>query len=131
MKSLDEILKLENPSKYLYEHAYKNGQLKSKWEKLLLLLGDPFWLYRYTRYVIKDRWPEAEEYIKKSPEWAYWYTYHIIKGRWEEAEEYIKKTPRWAYYYARHIIKRKWFEAEEYIKKNPYWWIEYYRNIYR
>jgi len=46
-----------------------------------------YWLYWYARDVIKDRWPEAEEYIKKDPKHAYWYARDIIKNRWHEAEE--------------------------------------------
>ena len=75
MKSLNEILKMDNPSEYLYKYARENGRLELRWEKLLLSLRDPRWLYYYTRYVIKDRWPEAEEYIKKDPEW--WERYCI------------------------------------------------------
>ena len=65
----------------------------------------PYWLYWYAKNIIKDRWPEAEEYIKINPRWAYWYASNIIKGRWLEAEEYIKKDPEWAYCYDRHMNK--------------------------
>jgi len=27
----------------------------------------------------------------KAPTWAYYYTLDVIRGRWPEAEEYIKK----------------------------------------
>jgi hypothetical protein len=47
----------------------------------------------------------------KDPRLAYEYALNIIKGRWKEAEEVIKKDPVWAYYYAYHIIKGRWIEA--------------------
>ena len=122
MKSLNKILKSDSPSGYLYGYAYKNGRLEPKWEKLLLSLEDPFWLYMYARDIIKDRWLEAEEYIKKDPEYAHFYAKNVIKGRWPEAEEYIKKDSRWACRYAENIIKGRWKEAEEYIKRYLYWW---------
>jgi hypothetical protein len=43
----------------------------------------------------------------------------IIKGRWIEAEDIIKKDPYHAYCYAKDVIKGRWNEAEDYIKKNP------------
>ena len=125
MKSLDEILKMDNPSEYLYEYARENGRLEPKWEELLLSFGDPRWLYFYAYNIIKERWLEAEKYIKKNPHWTCWYAYDIIKGRWSEAEEIIKKNPAYAYLYVRDIIKGRWEEAEEHIKKDPYWWRRY------
>ena len=95
MKPLDEILRMGDPSGYLYKYAYKNGRLESKWEGLLLLLGNPRQLFYYTIYIIEDRWFEAEEHIKKDPRYAYHYAEYIIKKRWEEAEEYIKRDKRW------------------------------------
>jgi len=44
-------------------------------------MKDPEWACLYARTIIKDRWPEAEEYIMKASEWAYWYTRDVIKGR--------------------------------------------------
>ena len=108
MKSLDEILRMDNPSEYLYEYAERNGRLEPKWEELLLSLGDPHWLYRYATDIIKRRWGEAEEHIKKDPEYAYCYIINIIKGRWEKAEEYIMRDPHWWRLYY------EYFNIEEY-----------------
>ena len=38
--------------------------------------------------------------IKKDPEYAYYYAKEVIKGRFLEAEEYIKKYPYYASLYA-------------------------------
>jgi hypothetical protein len=35
----------------------------------------------YPRDIIKGRWPEGEEAIKKNPGWAYRYSRDVIKGR--------------------------------------------------
>ena len=40
----------------------------------------------------------------RSPRWAYLYACDVIRGRWPEAEEFIKKDPEWAHYYARDVI---------------------------
>ena len=45
----------------------------------------------------------------KDPRWAYWYALEVIKGRWPEAEEYIKKDPEIASYYAEHVMKDRNF----------------------
>ena len=121
MKSLDEILKMGDPGRYLYEYAYINGRLEPKWEELLLLLGDLHWIHWYAYCIISRRWFKAEEIIRKDPEYAYYYARDIIESRWLEAEEIIKKDSTWAYYYAANIIGERWLEAEEYIKKDLYW----------
>ena len=79
--------------------------------------------------MIKERWLEGEEAIKKDPQWAYEYAVDVIKGRWPEAEEVIKKDPGWAYSYAKEIIKGRWPEAEEVISKDPRWACEYAENV--
>jgi hypothetical protein len=45
--------------------------------------------------------------IIKSLQYAYFYSKEVIKGRWIEAEEFIKKDAYWAYYYVRDVIKGK------------------------
>ena len=131
MKPLDEILKMESPSKYLYRYACKHGRLEFRWEELLLRFEDFYWIYSYARDVIKDRWPEAEEYIVMNPEWAYEYARYVIKERWKEAEKYIMKDPGYAYCYAGSVIEGRWKEAEKYIKKDPEWAYLYARHIIR
>jgi hypothetical protein len=85
--------------------------------------------YYYSVDVIKGRWPEGEEAIKKDPKWAYLYSLYVIKGRWPDGEEAIKKDSGWAYLYSLNIVKGRWPEAEEAIKKDPYWAYNYSRNV--
>ena len=61
----------------------------------------------YAVNIIKGRWPEAEEYIKKDPLSAYVYAVRVIKDRWPEAEEYIKTDPAQAFIYAQHFFTNK------------------------
>ena len=96
--------------------------------KLKAISKDPRSAYRHAMYVIKGRWPEAEETISTDPEWAYQYA-HDIKGRWPEAEETISKNSEWAYFYALSVIEGRWPEAEETISKNPEWAYYYARNV--
>ena len=88
--------------------------------------------YWYIQNVVKDRWINGEEIIKKKPRWVYHYARWIIGGRWKAAESYIKKDPQYAYYYAMFVIKGRWLEAEPYIKKNKCWhkdYVEYIKYI--
>ena len=47
--------------------------------------------YTYARDVIKDRVPELEDLIMRSPKYAALYAIHVIKGRWPEAEDVIQR----------------------------------------
>jgi len=49
---------------------------------------------------------------------AFWFSLHVIKGRWPEAEEIIKKDAQISYYYAFLVIEGRWPEAEEIIKND-------------
>lgn len=73
--------------------------------------------YEYCKIVRKDRWPEAEKYIIRSPEIAYLYAKNVIKGRWPEAEKNIKKNSNAARRYAKYVLKGRWPEAEKGIFK--------------
>jgi len=81
-------------------------------EARLLGLRVPSALCFYIIDVVKERWPEAEEFIKDS-DWAYEYANSVIKDRWPEAEPYILKNARITYLYARNVIKGRWPEAEK------------------
>jgi hypothetical protein len=74
--------------------------------------------YRYSKSVIKGRWPEAEKVIATSPQFAYCYAKYVIKGRWPAAEPIIMKDANAAYLYAAHVIKDRWPEAETSIAKD-------------
>jgi len=46
-------------------------------------MKDPRSAYWYARFIIKDRWPEAEPYIMKDSLWANLYAYITKnKDRW-------------------------------------------------
>jgi len=61
----------------------------------------------YAINVLKGRWPEMEEKIKKSPKWAVAYARDVLKSRWEEAEKYISKRDKYLSQYALEVIKGK------------------------
>lgn len=84
------------------------------------------WAYWYTRYIVKDRWPEVEPFVIKNSDSAYLYAKNIIEGRWVEAEPIIMKNTKCIYLYAKNIIKDRWYEAEEHVRKDPHW-----GNLYR
>ncbi len=76
----------------------------------------------YCREVVGDRLPIFEEKLlaEKNPEHLYLYCLHIIDDRWPEAEEFIKKDPEFAAKYAMNIMQERWLEAESFIHKDPY-----------
>ena len=67
----------------------------------------PDWAYWYANFVLKGRWPEAEDEIQKDAYAAYAYAVHVIKGRWPEAEDLIRRNAWVAYNYAKHF-KFEW-----------------------
>jgi hypothetical protein len=67
----------------------------------------------YARYVLENRWPEAEEMLKKDPYYAYVYADTVVQGRWEEAEETIAKRPEIALRYAQDVLKGAFPLAEK------------------
>lgn len=91
--------------------------------------GAAYWAYWYARFVIKGRWPEAEDTIAKDAEWACQYASDVIKGRWPEAEATIAKNAYWAYRYARYAIKGRCPEVEDTIAKNANWAYRYVRHV--
>jgi hypothetical protein len=93
------------------------------------LSTSPEHAYLYAKYVIKGRWPEAEEVLSKSTHYAYHYARHVIKGRWPEGEKAIAKDPGYAYHYARHVIKGRFPEAEKTLLKDPERAYNYANNV--
>ena len=45
-------------------------------------LKSPGAAYRYAKFVINGRFPEAEPMIAQDPEFAYYYACDVIKGPW-------------------------------------------------
>jgi len=109
--------------------AAERGKRDPDLERFILDQHNPYHTYLYAKDVIKGRWMEGEEEIKKDPESAYYYARGVIKGRWLEGEEEIKKDPIWAYNYVREVIKGRWPEGEEEIRKNPGWAFNYARDV--
>ena len=109
----------------VYACYYANEVIKGRWpEYEESIKKDPYYAYYayfYANEVIKGRWTEGEESIKTSPKYAYLYARDVIKDRWIECEESIKTSPQHAYLYANEVIKGRWTEAEESIKNDPKW----------
>ena len=99
-------------------------------EDFLTDANSSYWTYWYVKHIIKHRWPEAEEVIRRDPEWAYRYAVSIIQGRWPEAEDVIRQDPQYAYYYARDVTKGRWPEAEEVIRQDSEYAYYYACNIW-
>ena len=95
------------------------SKLFAKEESSMLSQGDSMPLARYAAYMIKGRWPEAEEMIAKESRAAFSYARTVLKQRWPEAEPVIMKEPMVAVDYAAEIIRGRWPEAEANILKSP------------
>jgi hypothetical protein len=85
--------------------------------------------YKYARYVIGGRWPEAEAVIATDPAQAYQYAWEVIGGRFPAGEAAIAKDSFWAYKYAKNIISGRFPEGEAAIAKDPYWTSMYAMNF--
>ena len=79
--------------------------------------GAPYWACWYACFVLKSRWPEAEDIILKDAWAAYSYACDVLKSRWPEAEHIICKDAQAASSYARYVLKSRWIAAEWYNKK--------------
>ena len=101
------------------------SKLFAKEESSMLAQGDAMPLARYAAYMIKGRWPEAEEMIAKEPRAAFSYARTVLKQRWPEAEPVIMKEPMVAVDYAAEIIRGRWPEAEANILKSPIAAVDY------
>jgi len=94
-------------------------------EEALVDEAAPYWCFWYVKYVIKDRWLEAEPIIVQDAWYAYQYAEWVLKGRWLEAEPTIMKDMQITYWYVRDVIQGCWPEAEPIIMKEKYWWKQY------
>lgn len=54
------------------------GKRDSELEKEILDSGDPWHAHYYAHWVIKGRWPEAEEILKKNAGWWSYYKYYYL-----------------------------------------------------
>ena len=79
------------------------------------ILQDPQYTYFYTKYFLKERWPEGEQVILQSPEYTYYYIRNILKEKWPEGEKTILQDPEMTYYYIQNILKERWPEGEKTI----------------
>lgn len=59
----------------------------------------------YASNVLKSRWIEAEDLIKRSAKWSVVYAKDVIKGRWEDAEKTILKDPKYLAEYGVDVVK--------------------------
>lgn len=90
----------------------------------------------YAHYVLKKRWPEAEDLIRQDPWQAYHYARDVIKGRWPEAEEiiiqhYEDEPSILQWYYVRDVVKGRWPEGEAVLKQDRNVWRSYKRLLAR
>lgn len=67
-------------------------------------------LYYICFFLFKDRWPEAEEFIIKSPEYATFYALNIIGDRWLAAEDTIASCPKSTKLYVTEFSIKKGFK---------------------
>lgn len=103
----------------MINEAIHAGKRDPVLEELLLQREFEHLLFKYTKHVIKGRWPEAEPIIMKNPQYAYYYAHYIIKGVWPEAEPYIIKDAEYSFQYAMNVKKERWHEIEPFILLVP------------
>ena len=93
------------------EEAYGKCLVNNKRDKNLeqYIIKDPGWAYLYARFIIKDRWIEAEDIISTDSKFAFWYAEDVIKGKLTENMHnmMLLHADDWAKYYF------------DFIKNNP------------
>lgn len=89
----------------------------------------PMLAYYYARYILKDRWHVAEQFIASNHESGYSYAVFIIKDRFPLAELVISRNPEFAWRYASVVIKGSWTIAEPAIFCRPEFKMAYERML--
>ena len=80
----------EKPYKLLSYVSFINTKRNKEIEDLLLKSKDAHILYNYIA-LFRERWPEAEEYIKEDWVTAWLYVDNFVRGKWPEAEHTLKE----------------------------------------
>jgi hypothetical protein len=104
--------------------AYAKNVLGQRWPRFEAILlnnsGDqqnPYNIMHYIDAVIKDRWPEAEPIIAKSPQMLP-YAEKYVKGPWPEVESAIMRSnSENIFKYITNVLKAPWPRFESAILK--------------
>jgi hypothetical protein len=114
---------------YEYARAQQEYEGKNRAPELEpYIMKSPMYAFYYAKHILRERWPEAEPYLMKDGKFATLYTRDVLHARWPEAEPYIMKDAQYACDYAEHVIKGRWPEAEPTMKMYPRIW-EYYERF--
>lgn len=113
-----------------YLFRYTKSVIKNRWPEIEdMIIPHPELAYDYAKDIIKGRWPEAESSIAESRHYSFEYAKNVIKGRWPEIESNLMSHAKYAYWYADEVINGRWPESEPYIMRNPYIVYEYVKNV--
>jgi hypothetical protein len=87
----------EDSAEEAYEYAKKTGKRNPTVEKYLLRkFKDPYTCYRYAKYILKARWPEAENIIGLNAKASINYVYYVmgVKDRFIAGESAMKRDSK-------------------------------------
>jgi hypothetical protein len=115
---LESILSNDRVDSELLSYAKLVGHRTPEIEKKLLSGGDgaASLMNGYARYVIHDRWPEAEQFIAKNSWTAFSYATQFLYSRWPQGEEAIKKVPDLWHKYLRAFPEAQSSEDSKVLK---------------
>lgn len=107
-------MNLKVEPRYLIDIARKCYGLKDQVKDLLWELKDARLMAEYSKWIMRKRWREAEEFIIQNGTAAVYYANLVLKRTWPEAEqEIIKSAPIYDLTnYAVNLKKNRWREAE-------------------
>jgi len=104
--------------KSAYEYARKI--LKDKFpEGEEAMAKSPIYSYQYAKNILKDKFPLGEKAISRSSKYSYDYTVNVLHGRFPLGEKAIMKDNVYFINYIRDVIKGRWLDAETVIAKDP------------
>lgn len=73
----------------------------------------------YAASVLRDRWPEGEDIVRRDSEWAYMYARDVVEGPWPPGESAIARDAESALSYAISMLGGQFQEGEAAIAKDP------------
>jgi len=120
-------MNLKVKPRHLINIARNCWDLKDQVKDLLWELKDARLMAEYSKWIMKKRWREAEEFIVQSGSAAIYYANLVLKRPWPDAEqEMIKEAAGFDLLnYAVNIKKNRWPEAEHRFADNFYSVIRY------
>jgi hypothetical protein len=114
---ISDLLKDPNKIKEMLTEAIhtKNKELA---EKLLLIINDPWEVYKYAYEIGEKVSDKLEDIIARSSWCSYLYASEILHGPFPKGEDAISQDPSQTYFYVFNVLKKPFPKGEKVLAYN-------------